>query len=235
MSQINEDILNQRVSTLVTLNPSYASIFEDLGIDYCCKGKIPLHQACEENNLDAANVLKMLSACEAYKGKIDLSSLSLNELIENIELSHHAYLRKQLPRISQLLQKVIHAHGHKYPTLEEAYIVFSKMAQELQEHLQKEEDLVFPVIVTLEKGESLPSDKLEEFVAMLEEEHEETGECLRKLKELTNHFTPPSDACTTYRVMLQALDEMEKDIHSHVHKENYVLFPRALEMLKGSF
>jgi regulator of cell morphogenesis and NO signaling len=225
--------LDISVGQLVIDRPGRSRVFEALGIDYCCGGKKPLAQACREKGLDPKTVAQVLDLADAgpAQEERDWSASTLTELADHIENTHHEYLKKELPRVSMLIQRVVAAHGFHRPELLEVQETFGAFANELELHMMKEEGVLFPAIRRIEAGDGHGDCQCGDLAApirAMEHEHDDAGQALEKLRSLTNGFVPPVGACNTYRSMLSALEEMEKDMHRHVHKENSILFPRAL-------
>jgi regulator of cell morphogenesis and NO signaling len=226
------------IGELVTDDTRRAQIFEQLGIDYCCGGNKSLEDACREHELHAETVLQMLQAIpEAQsrtpEGEKDPADMSLTDLIDHIESTHHEYLRRELPRIQDLLETVVKVHGDRAARMHSVRDVFNDLKPELLDHLEQEEDIVFPIIRALENEEPLPetSKSREQLIALREHEHDEAGAALAELRELTEAFTSPDWACDTFRTALASLEELESDTHRHVHKENNILFKRARTLL----
>lgn len=226
------------VGQLVAERPARSRVFQQLGIDFCCGGKKPLEEACRAKGLDPHTVLQTLLAGEDQTpgevALVDAARMSLTELCAHIESTHHAYLRIELPRLHQMLTRVAAVHGGRYPWMRQVLDVFAPFAEELASHMVKEEQVLFPMIRALEAGERGVAghcgDTIANPVRMMEHEHDDAGEALRLMHELTDGYTPPADACNTFRAALDGLRELEQDMHQHVHKENNILFPRALEL-----
>jgi regulator of cell morphogenesis and NO signaling len=222
------------VGEIVRATPGASRIFEHLGVDYCCGGKKTLAEACRTKQLEPATVIAMLSAFQRMPNDPPLTSadaMGLAELCDHIVRAHHNYLRDELPRLDYMTRKVAAVHGGNEPRLLVVRHVFEHFAAELSAHMQKEESEVFPCIRALETA--LGSRKeagaaLQRELAKLEMEHDQAGAALAELKSLTNDYTPPEWACNTFRALYDALAHLEKNMHQHVHKENNVLFPRAL-------
>jgi regulator of cell morphogenesis and NO signaling len=210
------------VGDLVAEQPGRARLFERLGIDYCCGGRRPLADACLERGLDPTTVAVLLSALppEGEARPDDWSSAPLADLCDHIVDVHHAFLRRELPRLSELLEKCERAHGDERPDLHETRLTFEALRRELEEHLEEEERNVFP---RLAGGERLEP----ELLPLLESEHEAAGSLLRRLSELTGGYDTGAALCNTHRVTLSSLAELERDLHEHIHEENNILFPRA--------
>lgn len=224
------------VGRLVAERPSRSRVFEKLGIDYCCGGKLSLVEACERKGLHAASVLATLEAMEAVGpvagNEPDPAQMTLTALCDHIETTHHDYLKNELPRLDFMTRKVAGRHGERWPWLIELAHVYQAFQEELMAHMMKEERVLFPAIRDLEAGRQTKSPcggHLGAPIVMMEHEHDNAGRALERMHELTGGYTPPEEACNTFRAMLDALDELERDMHQHVHKENNILFPRALE------
>ncbi|MHB1244170.1 MAG: iron-sulfur cluster repair di-iron protein [Gaiellaceae bacterium] len=217
------------VGELVVDDPARARIFEQLGLDYCCGGKRPLAEACRERGLDPDTVVAMLNAAAAGGGGTgeDWSRAPLAELCDHIVEAHHGFLRRELPRLSTLVEKVERAHAAQSPALHEVRTVFEELRAELESHTEVEERVVFPACRDLDAGAGGDEELATRF-ATLESEHEAAGAHLERLSELTGHFDVAQAFCNTHRAALDALRELELDLHEHIHEENNILFPRAL-------
>lgn len=226
------------VGQLVADRPSRSRVFQQLGIDFCCGGKKPLEEVCLAKGLDPNTVLQTLLASESgttgTDNAADAAKMTLTELCDHIESTHHDYLRRELPRLHQMINKVAAVHGGNYPWMIEVFEVFVPFTRELTSHMMKEEQILFPMIRGLQSGKTgLAGDcggTVANPIHMMEHEHDDAGDALRRMNELTNGYTPPADACNTFRAALDGLRELELDMHQHVHKENNVLFPRAIEL-----
>lgn len=218
------------VSDLVVERPSRSRVFEELGIDYCCGGGVPLEEACAGAGLDTGEVIAELERREAGQtgDEAGLTSMDLGELVDHIVETHHAYLKEELPRLSFLVDKVANVHGGAHPELLELRGVFERLRTELDEHTAKEERLLFPACKELEQGASIFSfGSVKGPIASMMAEHVDAGDGLGKMRELTREYAVPEDACNTYRAMLDGLADLERDTHHHVFKENSILFPKA--------
>lgn len=228
------------VGQLVAERPERARVFERLGIDYCCGGKVSLAEACRKKGLDAGTVLQVLEAAEQGGGGVDQTDwtkASLRALCEHIVQTHHDYLRRELPRLTELTTKVAAVHGSGHAELEEVRYTFAVMRAELEEHMMKEERILFPMIAQIESGDAeagMHCGGIQNPIRVMELEHDSAGAALARMRELTRDYTVPQDACNTYRVMLEGLAALEADLHQHVHKENNILFPRAIELTQGA-
>ena len=220
--------LNTPVAQLVTDRPARARIFERLGIDYCCGGDHSLAEACRKHDFDPKTVAEMLDVAADASGPSDTTDwaeASLGALIDHIESAHHAYLRRELPRLERLLTRVTKAHGDRRAWLRPTLDTFLALKDDLKDHMVSEEEQVFPSIGALEENGTAALDRpgMEQMI----EEHDETGAALDELRDLTSDYTPPEDACPKFRAAMDGLDELEANMHQHIHKENNILFPRA--------
>lgn len=220
--------------------PQTIPVFEKLGIDYCCGGNRPLDEACAVANASMDEVVRALEAAIAQPNRPserELQAGSLAELISHIVSTHHVFVRTQIPEIGRLLEKVYTKHGVNHPELTEIHTTFVGLGQELMMHLMKEENILFPYIERMEESvlqkEPIlppPFGSVLNPVRMMEHEHDDAGAALRTLRNASRDYTPPEDACTSFRALYTTLANFEKDLHQHIHLENNVLFPKALEM-----
>lgn len=225
-----------KVADWLIAAPSRSRIFERFGIDYCCGGGKSLHEACTDKGLDIAQVLEELqSAGEPTDNEeaMDWTNRSATELVEHILEVHHVYLRRELPRLEQMSAKVSEIHGQNHPELSEVKILFDSLKAELGSHMLKEERILFPMIRQLEwtsDAGDFHCGSIRNPIQVMELEHEEAGRALARLRELTGDYTPPADACNTYRALLNGLQELEHDLHQHIHEENNLLFPKVVDL-----
>jgi regulator of cell morphogenesis and NO signaling len=227
------------VGELVRAVPARARIFENLGIDYCCGGKIPLAEACQKKSLDPATVVAMLQALDGASDapSVNPDTLGLAALCDHIEHAHHDYLRDELPRLDFMTRKVAAVHGDHEPRLHDLRRVFESFQSEIASHTREEEEQVFPAIRQLEAANGNlagAAAALQSAFAKLESEHAQAGAALEQFAALTDRYTAPDWACNTFRAMFDALDKLEKNMHQHVHKENNVLFPSALALSQSA-
>ena len=227
------------IGEIVRAVPAYARIFDSLGIDYCCGGKIALAQACGQRGLDLSTVIAMFSAIDgvADASLPDVDLMSLSGLCDHIRTTHHAYLREELPRLDFMAKKVAAVHGEHEPRLLEIRDLFEAFYAMVASHTRQEDENIFPEISKLDaaSGEGSKAElALKPLLDGLEEEHERTGAALLRFQELTDRYAPPEWACNTFRAFYDGLARLEADTHQHVHKENNVLFPKALAAVAGS-
>lgn len=228
------DILNNEptVGQLVAQRPGRARIFEKHGIDYCCGGGKTLSQVCRELGLDAHHILFELDQRDPQPSadERDWTQASLTELADHIEQVHHQYLKEELPRIEVLSRKVVSVHGNGHPELLEIHKQFTALKEELESHILREERVLFPLCRRLDRQHpDRFHGALEQPISVMVKEHEDAGEALAQLRRLSHNYTPPPDACNSFRRLYEALSRLESDLHQHVHKENNILFPRAIE------
>lgn len=221
--------------------PEATSIFEKAGIDYCCGGNRSLKEACAAANLSMDEVLDSLELAEQQartkRKDRNWQTELLADLIDHINSTHHKYTREEIARLRPLLDRVISVHGARHPELLRIRIVFNGLAQELTTHMMKEEQVLFPYIVRMEesviqKEPLLPArfGTVQNPVTMMVHDHDSVGDSLRAMRQFSLEYAPPADACASYQTLYKALLEFEKDLHQHIHLENNVLFPRAIEM-----
>ncbi len=228
------------VADVVTENIKAAHIFKKYGIDFCCGGGISIKKACEKVKIDPSVLESEILSLDAVQDRTkDFNSWKLDFLTDHIVNIHHAYVEESMPLLLQYAQRVRQVHGHHYKELGEIEALVKKVVQELAAHMKKEELILFPFIKKLVKAEREGSEipeihfgTVENPIKMMEAEHEEAGEIMRRISELSNNYTPPQGACNTYRAFYSKLDEFEQDLHQHVHLENNILFPKALALEK---
>lgn len=224
--------LETTVGEIVRAAPVRARIFERLGIDFCCGGKKPLAEACRVKGLDPATVLTMLEALETTPAPDleNMETMDLAELCEHIETVHHGYLREELPRLDFMTRKVAAVHGDHEPRLIEIRGIFTEFSPALVAQVVEEEETVFPLIRTVANGVDTIADResLRRTMEKLEREHAQAAVALTHFRELTEGYTPPEWACSTFRALYNGLGRLESELRLHFHKENNILFPRAL-------
>ena len=224
------------VGEIVATDFRAAGVFEQFGIDFCCGGRRSIAEACRTAAADPAAVHRALAALPPIDEPRtdDVTQWPLPRLIDHILSTHHAYVRSALPAIAQYLAKLVEVHGARHPELVRIAAAFDEMRRDLLQHMMKEEFVLFPYVRELALPASAgaipsPFGTVENPIRMMEREHREAGDELRLIRELTNGFVPPADGCTTYRVCFAELAQFERDLHRHVHLENNVLFPKAVE------
>lgn len=241
MPTTRETIGNETlVSAIVRSYPASVRVFQEYGIDFCCGGSKPLSEACREKDVSIDRLLADVEKARRPPegaGTRDWNAGPLSELIDHILDTHHAYLRTELPRLARMLAQVIEKHGEKHseslPALDETYTGLKK---ELTDHMWKEENVLFPLVKELERTQSSGSGAgpqrmpVSAPIMVMEQEHEAAAAAMREMRRLTGDYTPPEDACNTYRALLDGLQRFEADTHQHIHLENNILFPKAIEL-----
>lgn len=227
------------VRELALAVPNATRIFEKLGIDYCCGGTRSLADACRVANLQVDQVLENLESASLpiATEEPNWQRGTLAELVEHIKKTHHNYTREEIARLQPLLDKVCKAHGENHPELLAIRKIVAGLAAELTSHLMKEEMVLFPYVVRVEEAAlqnqpmiPAPFGKVENPVRAMMQEHDSAGTALRRLREASHGYAIPVDGCLSYRTLYQALEAFETDLHQHIHLENNILFPRAIEM-----
>lgn len=225
--------------SIAVADPTTIAVFERLNLDYCCGGNRPLDAACAERNLAVADVIAQLEAAPvAGTARVrDLSSEPLAVVIAEIVTTHHAYVRAQLPQLLAMAAKTAAKHGPNHPELVALQPMVAALAEDLIQHLAKEEMILFPYIEKLERSLATGGDRphacfptVASPIAAMEHEHEAAGALLEKMRTVTNGYTVPADGCTTLLGLYAGLQAFEQDLHLHIHRENNVLFPRALAL-----
>jgi regulator of cell morphogenesis and NO signaling len=219
-----------------------AALFESRGIDFCCGGGKTLAEACAAAGADSATVLRELATLgEAEPAAAPrFTSWDLDFLTDYIESNHHAYVRGAIETILAHTRKVAEKHGPNHPEVVEIARLFEGVAQELTHHMMKEEHILFPFIRDLaaqaragRPAPPSPFGTVRNPIHMMEMEHESAGTAMRRIRELSGQFMPPSDACATFQVTYRELQEFERDLHQHIHLENNILHPRAVALESG--
>ena len=216
-----------------------AAVFHAHGIDFCCRGNRSIEDVCSKNEIATEALISELEATLAEQriDNADYQNWPMHVLADHIEESHHAYVEEKTPVIQQYLDKLCKVHGERHPELFEIAAHFNDCAQAMAAHMKKEELVLFPFIRKMVKAEKMGESvdparfgSVENPIAMMREEHDAEGERFRTISELSNNYTPPEDACATYRVAYSMLDEFENDLHLHVHLENNILFPKSIKL-----
>ena len=227
---------NKTIGEMVADDFRTASVFSANKIDFCCKGNRTLDEVCNQKGLDVYDVLAQLEkATESNNSTIDFNTWELDLLIDYIEKKHHRYVEEKAPILLSFLLKLEQVHGAAHPELFEIKNLFKRTADELTQHMKKEEVILFPYIKQMVEAArnkttlSAPGfGTVANPIAMMMEEHENEGNRFEKIVAISNNYTPPADGCNTYKVTFQMLQEFESDLHTHIHLENNILFPKAI-------
>jgi regulator of cell morphogenesis and NO signaling len=228
-----------KVREIAVANPGAKKVLQDAGVDYCCGGERSLNEACLQSEVSAEEILERLQQNNRQVGpeEANWASARLSDLTRHIVEKHHTYVRGAIPRVSALLAKVKAKHGENHPELAGIEEQFFDLEQEMYAHMQKEEQILFPYIEKLEHA----TEEKELFeppffqtvrnpVHMMMQEHDSAGEALKAMRKLSFGYQVPAEACESYREVYRSLEEFEGDMHTHVHLENNILFPRAVEL-----
>lgn len=235
---------NTTVREFAVQVPAATRVFEKLGIDYCCGGGKSLREACTKAGIAVEDVLRGLqeggiAQSAASNSLQDAASADLAAIMDHIVTKHHGYVKQEIPRIQQLASKVVSVHGKAHPELARIQDTFHALSAELTSHMMKEEQVLFPYIAELEEAihrgeEPRPPmfGTVSNPVHMMEMEHDSAGVALATMREASGGYIAPDDACFSYKTLYSALQEFEQDLHQHIHLENNILFPRAIELEK---
>jgi len=235
---INSETTVREVALMV---PESTRLFEKLKIDYCCGGNQALAEACASAGVAVDNVMEMLAGVTQTNSSDDVSlvfqNASLPELITHILDTHHVFTKSEMDRIQSLADKVLAAHGGNHPELVHLDELITRLCADLKPHMFKEEQILFPYIVAMAEAADqkrtvpfAPFGTVNNPIRMMMREHDAAGELLRELRALTSDYRVPADACISYQTLYQALENFEQDLHQHIHLENNLIFPRALEL-----
>ena len=238
-----KNIADQTLASIVTNNHFTVAVLEKYHLDFCCKGKRTLAAACTEKGLSVETIAKELEKATAalQNNKMPFTAMSAEQLISYILIHHHFYVKQSMPTILGHLEKVAFKHGDHYPYLVEVLKIFKEINEEMTAHMYKEETILFPRIKEVEALSNQKQNKnlADRYIAApihaMEQEHEHAGDLLYTIRDLTNTYTPPAEACTTFQVCLAELKEFEEDLHRHVHLENNLLFPMAEKMMAQQY
>jgi regulator of cell morphogenesis and NO signaling len=236
----NEVTDGETVGQIAAKDIRKAEVFKKLGIDFCCGGKKSLKQICEEKGLELSVVEAELETVnKTPRPSENYDRWNPDFLADYIYNKHHQYYYDEAPVIGELLAKVVGHHGENYPELQEVYRLYRILAQELNAHFAKEEKVVFPFVKALVRAKQTGNAEelrnqfsLSEPIQMMESDHEEAGEILARINEVTHGYTPPAGACNSFQFLYRKLSELEDDLHQHIHLENNILFPKALQLEK---
>ncbi len=233
------NMAEKTLASIVTTNHETVPVLEKYHLDFCCKGKRTLSQACTEKGLTVEEIIKELEASVHSKNPRSLPFTEMNaeQLIGHILVHHHFYVRQSMPTIEEHLTKVAAKHGDNFPYMKTVLELFTHLKNEMYLHMQKEEMILFPRIKEIESFSKYSQKKEQEQgyidnpVSVMEAEHDEAGTIMEQVRLLTSNYTAPDAACTTFKVVLEKLRTFEEDLHQHVHLENNLLFPMAKKMM----
>jgi regulator of cell morphogenesis and NO signaling len=226
------------VRELVIQVPEATRVFEKFKIDYCCGGNISMVEACARAGVDLRELEQELEHAGRAKEiqATDFNEMTLPVLIDHIVTKHHLFTREEIVRLDALLTKVVSVHGDKHTELYEVSTLLKRLDEDLNPHMLKEERVLFPYIVQLDRSVTgnesapfAPFGTVKNPVRMMMMEHDAAGDILRELRSVTSDYAIPGDACISYKTLYEALEGLERDLHQHIHLENNILFPKAVE------
>ncbi|MGA8768371.1 MAG: iron-sulfur cluster repair di-iron protein [Candidatus Acidiferrales bacterium] len=228
-----------KVKEIAAANPRATRILEQAGVDYCCGGNKSLHDACAHVGVSEEEIMERLRENNADVEPADKNwaSAPLGDLTQHIREKHHRYVREAVQRVPALLTRVKTRHGNNHPEIAEIEDLFLKIGRDMTMHMQTEEQILFPYIEALGRaanGEAVLEPPFFQTVrnpvqAMMEE-HDAAAALVNQIHAASSAYTPPANACASYQALYRDLQEFEADLHEHVHLENNILFPRAIEM-----
>lgn len=235
-----ETLLQKSIGEIVAADYRTSDIFKNHGIDFCCGGKKSLSKVCAEKNIDVELLAKELENIKNISSTVhNFDSWKLDFLTDYIINTHHSYVEREMMTIYEYAKKVATVHGHHYTEMVEVAEIFYDVSKELVAHMRKEELILFPYIKELAKALENKTTiakpgfmSVENPIQAMIYEHKTVGEMLHNIDEITHNYTPPEDACNTFRVLLAKLNEFENDLHTHIHLENNILFPKAIALEK---
>jgi regulator of cell morphogenesis and NO signaling len=235
-----QDLRSRTISEIALEAPLATTIFEEYKIDYCCGGRKSFPEACRSAGADPDIVMQKIDLLlvQAQQSEPDwLKTASLGELITYICDKHHSFTREEIANLTPLMAKVAGRHGEKHPELGELARIFNGLCQDLSEHLLKEERILFPYIEQLERSVSNQAavplacfGTVENPVRVMMTEHDSAGDFLREMRNITHHYLVPENACLSFATLFRRLEGLERDLHQHIHLENNLLFPKAVEL-----
>mgnify|MGYP000971952296 CR=1 FL=1 len=222
--------IHQTVGDIVAKLPKASEIFKQYKIDFCCGGNRKLSEVVNEQKLDASEILRKLNdamteSANLNEGVKSFTEMSRSELIEYIEGTHHVYLKKVLPELGDFTTKIMRVHGLRSQELFKVHKLFSVLRAELEQHLMKEEEVLFPLVRQYERNPDMQSlEKVKQVMKETEDEHEAAGDILKELRRITDDYRVPEHGCSTYALTYKMLEELEADLFQHIHLENNILF-----------
>jgi len=228
-----------KVKDIALANPAARHVLEDAGVDYCCGGGKSLQEACLHADVPAEAILQRLreNSKDVNPDEANWTSAPLSDLTRHIRERHHRYVREAILRVQSILEKVRAKHGENHSEIADIQRLFTEVSREMIMHMQKEEQILFPYIDALQRSadgngavEAPFFQTVRNPIQAMMREHDAAGELVRQIRKASSEYTAPADACTSYVALYQDLREFEADLHQHVHLENNILFPRAVEI-----
>jgi len=234
----SEPTTNETIGQIVSRDIRKAEVFKRFGLDFCCGGKKTVEAACREKGIDATDVQTALSKIEDFPSRQpEFNNWKLSSLVDYIINEHHQYVNNNTQLIRELADKVAGKHGEQQPSVKEINDKLSTLLGELTTHMRKEEAVLFPYIKTMEQlggPVNIGFASVQDPIWVMESDHDLAGELMRDIRELSNSYTPPENACNSQKLLYYKLGEFEDSLFQHVHLENNILFPRALALERGN-
>ncbi len=220
------------LASIVSEHYQTAPVFEKWHLDFCCKGNQTLAFACEQKGLNVEDIEKELNTLIVHQKKqiVHFGEMGVDQLIQYILFHHHFYVKQSIPQITSFLEKIVHKHGDHFPNMIRVQKLFRELSIELLSHLEKEEQILFPTLESLQKGNKI-SIPLKQVIDRMLTEHDDAGELMEQIRILTLDYSVPENACTTFQLTLTILKDFESNLHKHVHLENNHLFPTAIKLI----
>ena len=233
-----DNLMEKTLAEIVTEDIRSAIVFEEFGLDFCCKGNRALSHACKDKNTDVQKIVNELTnLSNNSNGAQNVNDWQLDFLVDYIINNHHQYVRRMIPVISLHADKVASVHGENHPETIKIANLFLAVREELEGHMMKEERILFPQIkqmVLTQKENSQffppPFGTIQNPIRMMELEHTNAGDAFYQIRELSDNYTFLEDACNSFKALYSELKEFEEDLHKHIHLENNILFPKSIEL-----
>jgi len=222
---------DKTIGEIVAADYRAASVFKEAGIDFCCGGKKSIEETCAEKGIDKSELISKLERLESTPNTTTHNFIEweLGFLCDYVVNTHHKYVLKSLPVLVAYTEKIASVHGDRHPELREVTRLFSHINEELLQHLKNEEKILFPAIKeVLKSGSPEAKETIKSEISRLSGEHEFAGGVMDKINVITSGYLVPDDGCNTYQIAFRLLNEFEDDLHTHVHLENNILYPKAI-------
>ena len=233
-----ENIKQQTLKSIALEHHEVIPVLEKYSLDFCCRGGKTLTEVCLEKDLDISSLIEEMQQAAPVKAQMPFTEMNAEQLISFILIHHHFYVKNSITTIYNHIEKVVTKHGDKYPNMQQVLQLFTAVREELLPHMQKEEMILFPrikeLVTSVENNDQqvFAPGFIDGPVLVMETEHDNAGQLMFAIRDLTNHYTAPETACTTHKVCLEELKAFEEDLHQHVHIENNILFPMAKKMME---
>lgn len=234
-----QNLTTKTIREIAVANPATVPVFEEYKIDFCCGGERNFYDACQFAGVAPEIVGEKINRILSRQNQVHESpdAKTATELIDYILETHHVFTKSAITRLSALAEKVCRKHGERHFELCALEKVFRELCDDLTAHMRKEENVLFPFIKHLEMSEANnlsspqpPFKTVKNPVRMMMVEHDAAGDFLRKMRTITNDYALPEEACASFQALYFGLEELEKDLHRHIHLENNVLFPKAVKL-----